>query len=162
MPTPSKEEILHQYFIKNKLTLSIAESCTGGALSARITRQAGASAYYFGGVVSYSNKLKIKVLEVRPETLLRHGAVSGEVVAEMVTGILRLTGSHYAIAISGIAGPEGGSPEKPVGTMWGAIGKIGLKPYVWQFHVEGDRQVAIDKAVDTLIKELIDFCRQKT
>lgn len=155
MPTPSNAEIIHHYFIRNHLTLSVAESCTGGALSARITQQPGCSAYYLGGIISYSNQLKMDLLEVKPKTLDDYGAVSSEVVTEMVEGILRVTGSDYAIAISGLAGPE--SQGQPVGTMWGAVGKQRQKPHVWCFHVEGDRQAAIDAAVNELLRELINF-----
>jgi PncC family amidohydrolase len=156
MPKPSSVEIIHHHFILNHLTLSVVESCTGGALSARITQQPGCSAYYLGGIVSYCNQLKMNLLGVKEETLSSYGAVSGEVVAEMVEGILRLTGSDYAIAISGLAGPEGES-QNPVGTMWGAVSKQGQKPHVWRFHVDGNRQGAIAATVDELLKMLVDF-----
>lgn len=151
------EKLVHQYFIHHQLTLSVAESCTGGALSARITRQPGCSAYYLGGVVSYSNQLKINLLGVQQETLSLYGAVSREVVTEMIEGILRITGSDYGIAISGIAGPEGGSLEQPVGSMWGAIGRRGQQAHAWRFHVEGERQTAIQAAIDVLLNKLIKY-----
>lgn len=150
----TKEEKIHRHCIENKLTLSLAESCTGGALAARLTSLPGASAYFLGSVVAYSNDLKVKLLGVKPETLAAHGAVSGEVVAEMVKGILTVTGSDYAIAISGIAGPDGGTQQKPVGTMWAAIETRGQKPRVWRFHVDGDRHTVIHTTVDILLGEL--------
>ena len=103
-------------------TLSTAESCTGGAIASAFTAMAGASQYYRGGVVSYSNDMKVGFLGVKKESLTAHGAVSREVVEQMAEGIRLRTGSDYAIATSGIAGPTGGTPEKPVGTVWMAIG----------------------------------------
>lgn len=99
-------------------TLATAESCTGGALSASFTAMAGASDYFLGGVVSYSNEVKVRVLGVSPETLRLHGAVSRETALEMAEGVRRLCGSDYALSTTGIAGPSGGTPEKPVGTVW--------------------------------------------
>lgn len=102
-------------------TLSVAESCTGGAIAARFTAMAGASTYFKGGAIAYSNDIKMKVLGVSEESLERYGAVSEEVVKEMAEGIRQLTGSTYSIATSGIAGPDGGSEDKPVGTIWMAV-----------------------------------------
>jgi nicotinamide-nucleotide amidase len=103
-------------------TLATAESCTGGYLSAQLTANAGSSAYFKGGIIAYHNDLKINLLGVKTETLDVHGAVSEETVREMVQGALNATGADIAIAISGIAGPGGGSPKKPVGTIWVAVG----------------------------------------
>ena len=103
------------------LTLATAESCTGGAIAAAITGVAGCSAVFKGGVVAYCNEVKASVLGVQKVTLEAHGAVSENTVREMVAGVQRLTGSDCAVATSGIAGPGGGSPEKPVGTVWVAV-----------------------------------------
>ncbi len=103
------------------LTLSVAESCTGGALSAKLTAIAGASDYFMGSVVSYSNAVKVSVLGVSPDTLASVGAVSRQTAEQMAEGIRRLCGTDYSIATTGIAGPSGGSDEKPVGTVWIAI-----------------------------------------
>ncbi|MDY3979897.1 MAG: competence/damage-inducible protein A [Tidjanibacter sp.] len=103
------------------LTLSVAESCTGGALSAKFTALSGASDYFMGSVVSYSNDVKMTVLGVDPNTLSTVGAVSRECAEQMAAGVRRLCGTDYAIATTGIAGPTGGSAEKPVGTVWIAI-----------------------------------------
>lgn len=103
------------------LTLSVAESCTGGALSAKLTAIAGASDYFMGSVVSYSNAVKVSVLGVSPDTLASVGAVSRQTAEQMADGIRRLCGTDYSIATTGIAGPSGGSDEKPVGTVWIAI-----------------------------------------
>ena len=102
--------------------MALAESCTGGYLAHQITSQPGCSAYFAGGLVTYSNELKKNILGVRPETLQEHGAVSEQTVLEMVAGCLKLTNADVAIAISGIAGPGGGTPDKPVGTIWVAVG----------------------------------------
>lgn len=99
-------------------TLATAESCTGGALSASFTAMAGASDYFLGGVVAYSNDVKTAALGVSPQTLRLHGAVSRETAIEMAEGARRLCGSDYALSTTGIAGPSGGTPEKPVGTVW--------------------------------------------
>jgi len=115
------EERIQEWMIAHKKSLVCAESCTGGHLSARLTAISGASSYFLGGVVSYSNSLKISLLHVSPESLRSYGAVSREVVIEMAQGALALADADYSLAISGIAGPCGGSDDKPVGTVWGAI-----------------------------------------
>ena len=99
-------------------TIATAESCTGGKLAALLNKHAGSSAFYKGSVVAYANEVKEQVLGVSPETLKTHGAVSEETVLQMAEGVRRLLGTDYAIATSGIAGPDGGSAEKPVGTVW--------------------------------------------
>ena len=102
-------------------TISTAESCTGGNIAHQITLVAGSSAYYVGGVVSYANEVKINTLGVPAEHIQNHGAVSKPVVEAMATGVRRLMNTDYSIATSGIAGPGGGSVEKPVGTVWMAV-----------------------------------------
>lgn len=103
------------------LTLATAESCTGGSIAAAVTGVAGCSAVFKGGVVAYCNEVKASVLGVQMVTLEAYGAVSENTVREMVAGVQRLTGSDCAVATSGVAGPGGGSPEKPVGTVWVAV-----------------------------------------
>lgn len=102
-------------------TLSAAESCTGGTISSLITSVSGSSEYYLGSVTSYANSVKTNVLNVPQEIIAEHGAVSRECVAAMAEGVRKLTGSDYSVATSGIAGPGGGSPEKPVGLVWIAV-----------------------------------------
>ena len=114
-------ELVHKTLIEKHLTLATAESCTGGTIASRLTALAGASAYFKGGVVAYSNEVKEKVLGVRHETLAAHGAVSEETAREMVEGVRKLMDTDYAIATTGVAGPDGGTPEKPVGTVWIAV-----------------------------------------
>lgn len=115
-------EALGQLLLKQGKSLGLAESCTGGYLSHLITGIPGSSAYYNGGIVSYSNAFKEALLGVSSDTLNTFGAVSRETVLEMVQGILKQPGVDVGIAISGIAGPDGGTPEKPVGTIWIAYG----------------------------------------
>lgn len=106
---------------KNNLTLSVAESCTGGHISQLITKQAGSSSVFAGGGIVYSYDLKTKLLGVKKETLQKYGAVSEETIREMATGALANFNTDYTIAVSGIAGPGGGLPDKPVGTVWIAV-----------------------------------------
>eukprot|EP01031_Cornospumella_fuschlensis_P029460 gene29460-35560_t len=103
---------------KQGLTVSAAESCTGGYISHMFTKVAGSSAYFMGSVVSYDNSVKVNVLGVNAETIAQHGAVSEETVTLMAEGARKLMKTDFAIATSGIAGPDGGTPEKPVGTLW--------------------------------------------
>ncbi|MEO7176539.1 MAG: CinA family nicotinamide mononucleotide deamidase-related protein, partial [Saprospiraceae bacterium] len=118
----SLEETLGKMLLAKGKTISVAESCTGGYIAHKIASIAGASEYFRGGVIPYHNDLKIQMLGVKPSTIEANGAVSEQTVREMVTGALALLKSDIAIAISGIAGPSGGSEEKPVGTTWIAIG----------------------------------------
>ncbi len=133
------QEVVGELLIKRKQTLSTAESCTGGYISHLLTSFAGSSSYFIGGVVTYSNELKGKLVDVKDDTLVRYGAVSRETVLEMAEGILRKTGSDYAIATSGIMGPGGGTNEKPVGTVWIAVAsKDDAEAH--SFHFRFDRQ----------------------
>ena len=102
-------------------TLSVAESCTGGGVAAAVTSVTGSSEIFKGGVVAYANEIKRDVLSVSEESLLAYGAVSEEVVRQMVAGVASLMHTECAIATSGVAGPGGGTPEKPVGTVWTAF-----------------------------------------
>lgn len=112
------EYILADQLSALRWSLSLAESCTGGLIAHRITNVPGSSEYFWGGVVAYSNAAKSNLLGVAQETLDQFGAVSQATVIEMAQGVQKLFGSQTAIAVSGIAGPSGGSPQKPVGTVW--------------------------------------------
>jgi len=103
---------------EKKLTLAVAESCTGGMIAARLTDPPGASKVFLSGVVSYSNQSKIDLLGVREETLLEHGAISAQTATEMARGVRRVSGADIGLAVTGIAGPDGGTPEKPVGLVF--------------------------------------------
>ena len=115
------EELVHNILIKRKLTLAVAESCTGGTIASRFTAMSGSSQYFLCGVVSYSNEAKRDVLGVNYDDIMTYGAVSETVVRQMAEGARRISGADYAISTSGIAGPTGGSKEKPVGTVWMAV-----------------------------------------
>ena len=119
--TATMQELVHKLLTERGLTLATAESCTGGSIAARFTAMPGASAYFLCGVVSYSNASKHDILGVAPEVIARHGAVSEEVARRMAEGARRISGADCAIATTGIAGPAGGSAEKPVGTVWIAV-----------------------------------------
>lgn len=154
------EEAIRHMFVQNRWTLSVAESCTGGQVSARLTQVPGASEYFLGGIVSYSNSLKQSLLGV-PEKLIRDkGAVSEEVVMAMAKGAIGATGSDFSIAISGVAGPSGGTPEKPIGTVWMAVVKKGMHPYAVKFQAKGTRDIIIEWSANTLFGELITYCRK--
>lgn len=114
----SVEELVHNILINKGLTLATAESCTGGAIASKFTAQAGASAYFLCGVVSYSNESKNKVLGVEMSDITQFGAVSEQVALAMAKGAKAVSGADFAISTTGIAGPTGGSEEKPVGTVW--------------------------------------------
>jgi len=118
----SLAQVLGTLLLEKGLSLSTAESCTGGYLSHLITSIAGSSEYYKGSIISYSNEMKMNLLGVNSNTLENHGAVSEETVIEMLQGALKSCQTDLAISISGIAGPGGGSEEKPVGTIWIACG----------------------------------------
>lgn len=117
----SVTERVVKYIITSGVTLSSAESCTGGMIAERITGIAGASAVFAGGVVSYSEDVKMKVLGVRRETLDAHTVYSAEAASEMSRGVRELMGTDAAVAVTGLAGPGGGTPEKPVGTVFVSV-----------------------------------------
>lgn len=113
---------ISEIFWREECTLATAESCTAGNVAASITAIPGSSKFYKGGIVAYSNEAKQNLLHVQAETLQQYGAVSEETVIEMVKGAVDAFGADYAVATSGIAGPTGGSHDKPVGTVWVAAG----------------------------------------
>ena len=117
----SVQQLVHQILTERGQTLAVAESCTGGTIASRFTAMAGSSAYFLAGVVSYSNESKRDILGVDYEDIMRYGAVSEQVARQMAEGARRITGADYAISTTGIAGPTGGSAEKPVGTVWIAV-----------------------------------------
>lgn len=117
----SVQELVHNMFIERGASLAVAESCTGGVIASRFTAMAGASSYFKCGVVAYANEAKSDVLGVNAEDIERYGAVSESVARQMAEGARRVAGADYAVATTGIAGPSGGSVEKPVGTVWIAV-----------------------------------------
>ncbi len=147
------EEVVGQMLLEKGHSLALAESCTGGYISHRVTRVAGSSAYYYGGAVTYSNDAKIRFLGVKPETLEKHGAVSRETALEMSRGIRNKTGASIGFSVTGVAGPSGGSREKPVGTVWMSIDCDHChEARLFQFH--GDRERVIAGASQTALNWL--------
>lgn len=154
----SLEEIIGQLLISKDMTLSVAESCTGGNIAKMVTSVPGSSAYFKGAIVSYANEVKENLLNVKANDLENLGAVSEEVIISMVLGVKSLLKTDYSIASSGIAGPGGGSAEKPVGTVWLAVaGPNGVKAKKYQFIHNRERNIEISSlaALNMLRKELI-------
>ena len=151
----SVEQLVHNILIERGESLSVAESCTGGAIASKFTAMAGASAYFMAGVVSYSNESKRDILGVNMDDIIRYGAVSETVAVQMAEGAKRISQSHYAISTTGIAGPTGGSAEKPVGTVW-----IGIATPTRSFAVVKncgtDRSQIIQRATAYAIRLLLD------
>ena len=140
----SIEPFLIKELSRRGATLTTAESCTGGSLAASITSVAGSSAVFLGGTVPYSNTLKQQLLQVNEETLIQYGAVSEQTAIEMASGSKKAFSSDYAIATTGIAGPGGGTAEKPVGTIWVAVaGKQDI--LTKQFQFDNDRLINIER-----------------
>jgi nicotinamide-nucleotide amidase len=154
----SLEERVAQLLLPAGRTVSTAESCTAGLLAERLTRISGSSDYFLGGVVTYSNELKQQLLGVSAATLEAHGAVSQEVVVEMAEGAVQKLGSDYWIGISGIAGPGGGTEEKPVGTVHVAVALRESSTDHRELHLPGGRQrvrwLARQWALDMLRRRL--------
>lgn len=134
-----------------------AESCTGGQISKTVTDLAGVSAVFFGGVVSYANEIKEKLLGVRHKTLEKYGAVSEQTAAEMATGAVRALGADFSVAVTGIAGPDGGSEEKPVGLVYIACADKNGNVKVTKNLFSGDRKAVRDQTTKTALQMLVDF-----
>ena len=139
-------------------TLATAESCTGGLVGAALTDPAGSSAWYLGGVVAYSNSLKSRLLGVPPEILAAHGAVSPETARAMAAGALENTGADFAVAVTGIAGPGGGTPAKPVGLVYMAVAGLG-KTDVFEHRFSGTRAEIRAAAVAAALRHVLAAAR---
>jgi PncC family amidohydrolase len=138
-------------------TLSTAESCTGGLVGARLTALPGSSKWYLGGVITYSNELKKELLGIPTELLESHGAVSQETAQAMVEGVRKNTGSDLALSITGIAGPDGGTSEKPVGLVY--IGVAAPSPFettVYKHQLEGSRAEIRKEAARAALQHVLD------
>lgn len=140
------------------LTLGVAESCTGGLVMHRLTNIAGSSAYLLGGVVAYSNAVKQSLLRVRQGTLIAYGAVSEQVASEMALGVRDLLHVDITLSITGIAGPDGGTPEKPVGlTYIGLAGPnklVSVQRHIWNGDREANKQASAEAALKLLVDTL--------
>ena len=151
------EEKIGQLLVEQGLTLALAESCTGGLIGHRITNVPGSSEYFMGGVVAYAYDAKERVLGVRHDTLYDHGAVSEETALEMARGARRLLMTDVALAVTGIAGPGGGMPGKPVGLVYIALSTRDFEhceQYVWPHNREGNKATSADAALTLLLEYL--------
>ena len=144
------------------LMLVTAESCTGGGVAQAITEVAGSSAWFERGFVTYSNLSKQQMLGVSEATLIKYGAVSEAVVREMVAGALASSAVQVALAVSGIAGPDGGTPDKPVGTVWFAWGVKNASVYAQRHQIAGSRAEVRAHAVRIALQGVIDLLNQRT
>ncbi|MEM1283415.1 MAG: CinA family nicotinamide mononucleotide deamidase-related protein [Chlamydiota bacterium] len=154
-PSGSIEEAVHILFSTQGLTLVTAESCTGGAIASRLTALSGASQYFLGGMITYSNQMKTNLLGVSEQSLEDHGAVSEEVVMQMAEGAINRTGAEYGIAVTGIAGPNGGTKEKPVGTVWAAIAGKNIDTISWLIQGrKASREMVVNYTVNTVLGRL--------
>lgn len=144
-------------------SVATAESCTGGWVAKTITDVPGSSACFAYGIVSYSNGAKEALLGVRPETLQKSGAVSEPVVREMAEGVLKLAGADFSVAVSGVAGPDGGSADKPVGTVWFAWARrrgTSCDLYAEKQLFSGDRREVRERSVATALEGVLERLRQ--
>ncbi len=155
------EERLAATLVERNLTLATAESCTGGGLSHLLTSIPGASAFFIGGVIAYQNDVKIQWLGVPPEILTHHGAVSSQTAIAMAEGCLSLFKTDIAVSITGIAGPTGGSPEKPVGLVYLAVA-VSRRTRVAEHRFPGDREQVRDQAIAAALKLILEAIIDKT
>ncbi|MFH1319219.1 MAG: CinA family protein [Bacteroidota bacterium] len=152
------EKIIGKLLNDNKYTLSTAESCTGGYIAHLITSVPGSSAYYKGSVISYSDEIKISFLGVCEKNLTKYGAVSKQVVREMAEGVQKRFKTDFAVACTGIAGPDGGTDEKPVGTVWIAVAahsNIIVKKFLFGDNRDKNIHITAITALNMLRKEII-------
>lgn len=154
-----KNAELHELLLSKHMTISTAESCTGGMIAHLITSMVGSSDYYKGSVVSYANEVKMNVLGVEADALAEFGAVSQAVVVQMAEGVRRLMHTDIAVSTSGIAGPGGGTDEKPVGTVWMAVATPSAT-FAHCFHFDGDRLAVIDQAANAALHFVINSIAQ--
>jgi len=154
------EEKLRDLMRERRLTLASAESCTGGLVSHRITNVSGSSEFFPGGLVTYSYESKVRLLEVSWETLNEHGAVSEATVMAMARGARKLFGTDISVSVTGIAGPTGGTAEKPVGTTWVGLSAVDgewARHFLW----EGDRERIKLQSSDAALQFVIDYLEGK-
>jgi nicotinamide-nucleotide amidase len=156
---PLLQVLVGELLLQRGLQLAVAESCTGGLISHLITNVAGSSTYYLGGVTSYANKAKVRLLEVNPGTLEKFGAVSAETAREMARGIRLALAADIGISVTGIAGPTGGTAEKPVGTVW-----IGLstpdEEYARHYLWSGTRLAIKTQSAQAALNLLVEYLQK--
>jgi nicotinamide-nucleotide amidase len=152
----SFEGQLGKLLLTRHWSIAVAESCTGGLISHLITDIPGASAYYLGGIIAYSNQIKIKQLGVNEDTIQNYGAVSRETVLEMAAGVRMSFGADIGLSTSGIAGPSGGTVDKPVGTTWIGMSALNVGQ-AYHFIFSGTRWEIKNQAAQMALKLVIDF-----
>lgn len=138
------------------LTIATAESCTSGLLSHILTGVSGSSGYFIGGVIAYSNRIKEQVLGVDSRTIIRNGAVSEETAREMAQGICQKFQADIGLSTTGIAGPTGGTPEKPVGLVWIGI-RLMDKTHTYECHFKGDRGTVKSRTIQEVLTRLLEI-----
>lgn len=141
---------------KNNYTITCAESCTGGLIASKITEISGSSDIFRGSIVTYCNEIKEQELGVKKETMIKYGVVSVEVVDEMLDGVLKKFNATYAIAVSGVAGPNGGTKDKPVGTVVIGIKSIFGFSHIEKFHFDGDRKIVQESSTNQAFRMLLE------
>ncbi len=156
MPPPVLEEVLGALLRAKNLTLALGESCTGGLVGQRITSVPGSSDYFLLSVVTYSNEMKQTILNVPHSLLVKEGAVSAPVAEAMATGALQVADSDIGAGITGIAGPSGGAPEKPVGLVFVAVSSKKGEARIEQFQFDGARKEVRDQAADAALQMIIE------
>ena len=149
-------EDLHKKLIKKNITLSVAESCTGGLLSSKFTRLSGSSKYFQMGLVTYSNNAKIKILKVNKNIIDKYGSVSHECCRTMVQGLSKISKSKINISITGVAGPNGGTKDKPVGLVYIGLTKRNKTIVLKNYFKKKDRKSIQNKTVEKCIKLIQD------
>lgn len=148
-------ESLAKLLVDQKLTLSVAESCTGGGLSSILTSISGSSSYFDRGYITYSNQAKIEMLQVKPDTLKQYGAVSEQTAKEMARGAIQSSGSSLSVAVTGIAGPTGGTEDKPVGMVCFGF-CIRNRCFELTQYFDGDRDRVVNASISFVISTLIN------
>ncbi len=151
------ESLIGTLLLEKKLKLATAESCTGGLVADRITNIPGSSEYFHGGIIAYSYEAKVALLNVSWDTLQKHGAVSKEIVIEMALGARKALDVDIAVAISGIAGPDGGLPDKPVGTTWIGLSAFDgdwARKFVWEGNRLQNKALSAEAALQFILAYL--------
>ena len=158
--TTQQMEELQELLRQNQKTLTCAESCTGGLIASLITEISGSSDIFNGSIVSYSNEIKMQELNVKKNNLEQFGAVSQEVVADMLDGALSKFKANYAIAVSGIAGPNGGTKLKPIGTVVIGIASSNAYKKVVTYHFDSNRKAVQIQTAKTSLQNLLNFLKK--
>ena len=156
-----EENNINSILLTSSQTIATAESCTGGLLAHTLTNIPGASAVFSEGIISYSNDAKVRLLDVNPELIEKYGAVSAEVAEAMAEGIQKKSGATFGLGTTGIAGPSGGSMEKPVGTVFVAVAQAGKQTKVWKEFFHEERLLFKQKVVRQILCYFLEEIHHK-